>query len=163
VPRASTMLLLSSEINPLLMVLGPNGEPERSPEHADPAASRKGRLNGPILIIEDDAAIRDTLAEILEYEGFGVVATASGEEALQRLQEGLEPGLILLDLMMPGINGWGVAGQLRRLPALASVPVVVVSGVHDIEQQAASLGVQGCLDKPVEVERLLEIIQRFCH
>jgi CheY-like chemotaxis protein len=157
------MLLLPAELNPLLMVLGSNDDLGASPEFLDPVVARKGRLDGPILIIEDDADIRDTLAEILEYEGFSVVATASGKEALERLQTGLQPGLILLDLMMPELNGWGVAGQLRQIPALAGVPVVVVSGVHDIEQQAKSLGAEDSLAKPVEVERLLEIIHRFCH
>lgn len=156
-------MILPGELNPLLLALGADGAPEFEPEHADPATIRRGRLNGPILIIEDDADIRDTLTEILEYEGFHVVPTASGEEALRQLHHGLRPGLILLDLMMPGVNGWGVAGQLRRIPALASVPVVVISGVHDVEQQAAALNVAGCLLKPVEVERLLEIIHRFCH
>lgn len=156
------MLLLPSELNPLLMILGPQDDPGASPEFADPAANRKGRLDGPILIIEADADIRDTLAEILEYEGFSVVPTSSGEEALELVHAGLHPGLILLDLMMPGINGWGVAGQLRQIPALTGVPVVVVSGVRDVEQQAASLAVEGYLLKPVEVERLLEIIHRFC-
>lgn len=157
------MLLLPGEINPLLMVLGPDGASGYQPEHADRAVTRSGRLNGPILIVEDDVDIRETLAEILEYEGFDVVPTANGDEALEQLEAGLRPGLILLDLMMPGTNGWGVAGQLRQVPALARIPVVVISGVHDLEQQAATLGAAGCLIKPVEVERLLETIYRFCH
>lgn len=156
-------MILPGEINPLLLALGSDGASGTDPEHSDPVVIGRRRLNGPILIIEDDAAIRDTLAEILEYEGFRVVAIASGEAALQQLQAGLRPGLILLDLTMPEVNGWGIAGQLRRIPALAGVPVVVISGVHDVEQQAAALGVDGCLLKPVEVERLLEIISRFCH
>lgn len=160
--RAPTMLL-PGEINPLLMVFGPDDAPEPRPEHDDPVAGRKGRLDGPILIVEDDADIRDTLAEILEYEGFDVVPAASGQEALERLRTGLQPGLILLDLMMPGIDGWGMAGRFRQMPKLSGVPVLVLSGVHDIEQQAASLRVEGCLTKPVEVERLLELIHRFCH
>lgn len=157
------MLLLSSEINPLLIALGSDGVPSPRPEQSQPRAGHARRLNGPILIVEDDTDIRDTLAEILEYEGFDVVPAASGQEALDRLRAGLLPGLILLDLMMPGINGWGVAGQLRQMPALAEVPVVVVSGVCDIKSQTASLQVDGCLAKPVEVERLLETIHRFCH
>ena len=156
-------MLLPDEINPLLMILGAGDDSELNPQPADPVTSRKGQLNGPILIVEDDADIRDTLAEILEYEGFDVVPTAGGQEALEQLGAGLQPGLILLDLMMPGINGWGLAGQFRQMPTLTGVPIVVVSGVHHVEQQSATLGVEGCLTKPVEVNRLLEIIHRFCH
>jgi CheY-like chemotaxis protein len=157
------MLLLPGEINPLLIALGSDGGPPPQPERDNLPAGHACRLDGPILIVEDDADIRDTLAEILEYEGFDVVPAAGGRDALEHLRAGLQPGHIHLDLMMPGINGWGVAGQLRQFPALAGVPVVVMSGIHDIERQTASLPVDGRLTKPVEVERLLEIIRRFCH
>jgi CheY-like chemotaxis protein len=152
-------MLLSGEINTLLMVLGPDDAgADRAPE-LPPGTPR--RLSGPILIVEDDPDIRETLAEILEYEGHAVVAAASGEEALERLVGGLQPGVVLLDLMMPGVNGWGLAGRIRQIPALLEVPIVVVSGVHDLEQQATKLGAAGCLNKPVEVERLLALVHRF--
>ena len=152
-------MLLSGEIHSLMMLLGPDDPgPGREPE-LPPGDPR--RLRGPILIVEDDPAIRETLAEILEYEGHAVVTAKDGCDALERLNGGLQPGLILLDLMMPGVSGWGLAGQLRQNPALAEVPIVVISGVHDLEQQATQLGAAGFLNKPVEVERLLEFVTRY--
>jgi CheY-like chemotaxis protein len=152
-------MLLSGEINSLLMVFPADDfRLERDPSD-EPGVPQ--RLSGPILIVEDDPDIRDTLAEILEYEGHTVVTAVDGEDALKRVAGGLQPGLVLLDLLLPGYNGWGVAGRLRQYPALAEVPIVVISAVHDLEQQAESLGAAGCLNKPVEVERLLVLVKRF--
>src|SRR6185436_12323698 len=80
-----------------------------------------------ILLVEDDFDVRDALIPILEYEGHRVVGAASGQEALDRLRSGAKPSLILLDLMMPGMSGMEFRAEQLRDPALASIPVVVVS------------------------------------
>lgn len=156
------MLLLSGEINTLLTVLGPApGGEERPERNSSSPPPPRGRPR-PVMIIEDDPDILETLREILEYEGHDVVAISGGEEALLQLQAGVHPALILMDLMMPGVNGWGLAEHLRRDPSLNPIPIVILSGVQDIEQQAKSVGAAGCLLKPVQVERLLEIVNRYC-
>ncbi|MGV3722637.1 MAG: response regulator [Actinomycetota bacterium] len=156
------MLPLFGEINTLLTLIGPGGGPDDEPERdlTDRAPRRDGPR--PVMIVESDRDILETLTEILEYEGHRVISVGTAEEAVQRLQAGPTPGLILLELVLPGMSGWGLAGQLQRDPALAGVPIVVVSGALDIERQARSLGMADCVTKPVQVEQLLEIVDRYC-
>src|SRR5437762_11749160 len=80
-----------------------------------------------VLAVEDDFDLRDALVPILEYEGHRVVSAANGQEALERLQTMPPPSLILLDLMMPVMDGEEFRARQLRDPTLASIPVVVVS------------------------------------
>ncbi len=113
-----------------------------------------------ILIVEDDAATREALGLILVAEGFGVLGAANGEEALGLLRSGPHPDLILLDLMMPIMDGW----QFRRAQVgdstLSAIPVVVLSADGNVQQKATALRAAGYLQKPVDVGNLLEAIQR---
>ncbi len=115
-----------------------------------------------ILVVEDDDAIRETIAELLEEEGYVVSRAANGAEALDCLHRDGAAALILLDLMMPTMNGWEFRAQQRSEPALAGIPVVVLSADNALEQKARSLGVDAWLAKPFEVERLLETVDRLC-
>jgi CheY-like chemotaxis protein len=115
-----------------------------------------------ILIVEDDRDLRETLAEILGDEGYDVATVANGREALDYLQGGDLPRLILLDLMMPVMNGWEFRAAQQADPGLARVPVVVFSGDHNVAQKAAALSVPDYLPKPVNVEHLLELVDRYC-
>jgi CheY-like chemotaxis protein len=116
-----------------------------------------------ILVIEDDALFREGLTIILQREGYQVVATVNGREARDKLQDGTHPDLILLDMMLPVEDGWRLLDWRRQKPALASVPVVVVTGIRiGSPEWAASLGACGFLRKPVEVERLLAEVKRCC-
>ncbi len=93
-----------------------------------PSAS-PARTGAVILVVEDDAEIRDLLREVLEEEGFVVAAAEHGKEALDALEAGVQPALILVDLMMPVMNGWELLDALReRFP---TIPVTVVSAVAD--------------------------------
>jgi CheY-like chemotaxis protein len=113
-----------------------------------------------ILIVEDDAATRDALAMILSAEGFAVIGAANGEEALNRLHSPPRPDLILLDLMMPVMDGWQFRREQARDPAVSAIPVVVLSADGNVHQKAATLRAAGYLQKPIDVEPLLEMIQR---
>ncbi len=114
-----------------------------------------------ILVVEDDFAIRETIAELLESEGYGVRRAANGAEALDRLHgEGL-PSVILLDLMMPVMDGWEFRSRQRSDPALSGIPVVVLSADNALEQKVSNLGVQAWLSKPFEIDRLLDTIHRL--
>ena len=112
------------------------------------------------LVVEDDFDLRDALVPILEYEGHRVVSAANGKEALDRLHAMPPPSLILLDLMMPVMNGEEFRAEQLRDPVLASIPVVVLSAHPSAEERAAHLGAAGCLKKPFDIEDLLEHVRR---
>src|SRR2546425_5042545 len=113
-----------------------------------------------VLVVEDDFDLRDALVPILEYEGHRVVSAANGQEALDRLHAMPPPSLILLDLMMPVMNGEEFRAVQLRDPTLASIPVVVVSAHPSAEERAARIGAAGCVKKPFEIEDLLEQVRR---
>lgn len=115
-----------------------------------------------MLIVEDDEAIRETLADILQYEGYVVSTACDGREALLRLRSGIAPALILLDLMMPRMNGWEFRTEQLSRQELAGIPIVILSGAHDAHRQATMLNANGFLSKPIEVIRLLELVRAHC-
>jgi CheY-like chemotaxis protein len=114
-----------------------------------------------ILIVEDDIDIRESLRELLELEGYPIAVAANGQEALDVLAR--EPlgsvGLILLDLMMPVKDGISFRVEQKADPRLAPIPVVVMSADRSAAQKVGHLGVDACLRKPVELERLLELLR----
>ena len=115
-----------------------------------------------ILVIEDDAATRDAVSLALEDEGYSVTGVTNGQEALQHLRRTAPPNLILLDLMMPVIDGWEFRRQQVQDPALQSIPVIVVSAHAGVPQKAAALGAAEYLSKPIDFDKLLEAVQRYC-
>jgi len=116
-----------------------------------------------ILIVEDDESIREILKELLEVEGFRVATAEHGREGLQRLQEMGSPCLILLDLMMPVMNGWEFLDVLRsqREHALATVPVAVVSAAADLANIERQYHCR-VLQKPVDIARLVTLARQHC-
>jgi CheY-like chemotaxis protein len=115
-----------------------------------------------VLIVDDDDGFRSVLMELLQGFGYDVLCAENGLVALDLLRRGLRPCLILLDLMMPKMNGWEFLDFQRQEPALAHIPVAVLSGVDSLEAKAASLGVSTLLRKPVELDTLLEVVARNC-
>jgi CheY-like chemotaxis protein len=115
-----------------------------------------------ILLVEDDAASREAIALALQLQGYQVATAANGREALDRLRDDCRPCLILLDLMMPVLDGWQFRARQQRDPALASIPVIVVSADGSVRQKAASLGAADYLETPVEVDKLLAVVERHC-
>jgi CheY-like chemotaxis protein len=118
-------------------------------------------VNGDILLVEDDASIRDTLRELLEDEGYRVLGAENGVEALRQLRS-CAPHVILLDLMMPVMDGWELRKELQQDSALARIPVVIVSADHMLDQKVGALAAQAYLAKPFELEALLSTIRRLC-
>jgi CheY-like chemotaxis protein len=114
-----------------------------------------------VLLVDDDAEIRGVVRLILETEGYEVLTAADGEEALRVLRSGARPGLILLDLRMPGMDGRGFRQVQCADPRLADIPVVIFSGDRDAGPVAASLGTEWLL-KPIDLERLLGVVERHC-
>lgn len=116
-----------------------------------------------VLVVEDDSDIRFGLEVLLKDEGYKPLTAANGRQALALLRSMPElPGLILLDLMMPDMDGWQFRAEQRRDPALASIPIMVLSAEADLPRLTAKLGAVGVMQKPVHVEELLNQIKRFC-
>jgi len=111
-----------------------------------------------ILIIEDDDDIRDALCQLLEEEGYRVRAAHHGQEGLALATQEGPPQVILLDLMMPIMNGWEFLAARRHDPKLARVPVVVVSATGDPGGLGESTAF---LRKPFDVQRLLQVVEQY--
>jgi serine/threonine-protein kinase RsbW len=109
-------------------------------------------------VVEDDAATRATLALVLEADGCRVVEAANGREGLDRLRQE-PPDLIVLDLAMPVLDGWQFRCQQQQNPDLAPIPVVVLSAEGDLLRRAGSLGAAALLEKPVELDQLLDAVR----
>ena len=115
-----------------------------------------------ILVVEDDTSIRDMLTDVLEDEGYHVICAANGCEALVQLRERQPPPhLILLDLMLPHMDGWDFCEEWRRDPHLADIPVVIISASNHIKQRQIPCDIAACLAKPFELDRLLDIVERY--
>lgn len=114
-----------------------------------------------ILVVEDDEGIRETLKLALELEGYTVTTAANGQEGLDVLPTMPTPCLILLDLMMPVMNGWAFAEALRADMMLAPIPVVVVTAFA--EKAARVTQARGILKKPIDFDSLLRVVKQFCH
>lgn len=113
-----------------------------------------------ILIVEDDTDIRETLQTYLELKGYEVTAASDGCEALEALDDGLQPSLILLDLMMPTMDGWEFRSRQLAEPEWANIPVVILTGAHYSAEEADSLQALDILPKPVDIKRMLGHVSR---
>ena len=115
-----------------------------------------------ILLVDDNRELREALTEFLSLRGYVVQCAGNGNEAVGLLARSeVLPDLVLLDLMMPELNGWGVLAELGKDPWLARVPVVIMSGCRDVAQDAKEAGAVAVVRKPVEPQTLLRIIEHF--
>lgn len=116
-----------------------------------------------LLVVDDDLDIRDALQDAFELEGYSVLLAADGLEALAHLRhEGCSrPHLILLDLMMPRMDGFAFREALRHDTSLSDIPVVVASADLHLESAAKQLDVAGCLRKPLDLNELLSTVKRL--
>jgi len=115
-----------------------------------------------ILVVDDDAAITDGLCELLTEEGYEVARASNGEEALCALRANPRIALIILDLMMPKMDGWSFRGAQRQDAAIAKIPAIVVSATPGLANKAVELQPAAVLPKPVDVETLLDRVERLC-
>lgn len=115
-----------------------------------------------VLLVEDELDIREDLAYLIENHGHRVETAANGREALQKLHALEPPCMIVLDLMMPLMDGWTFRAELLKDPALATVPVVLISGVTNLQKEAASLDAVGFVPKPIDLDKLYALIDQHC-
>ncbi len=107
-----------------------------------------------VLVVDDDPGILDILQIALQAAGYDVMVARNGLEALDRAGEEL-PHLMLVDLMMPVMDGWELVRECRGRNSLAAVPIIILSAAREIERERATLGVEAALAKPFDLTRLL--------
>ncbi len=122
---------------------------------------------GNVLIVEDDPETREMLRQLLATQGFYALAAEDGLEALHLLRTVRHrapkaPCLVLLDLKMPRLGG----NEFRRAqlgdPTVANVPIAIMSGASDLHERAEAMGAVATLAKPLDVDRLIEVVRRYC-
>ncbi|HMF42817.1 MAG TPA: response regulator [Polyangia bacterium] len=113
-----------------------------------------------ILVVEDDRDLRDSLGDALRLEGYNVVCVEHGEAALRHLGTGARPCVILLDLMMPVMDGWTFRQELLKDRALSDIPVVLMTAATT--SRATMVTSDGILFKPFEVGTVLDAVQGRC-
>jgi CheY-like chemotaxis protein len=127
----------------------------RAPDAVEPVRRRAARPR--VLLVEDDAATRDALRDILVHEGIEVCAARDGTHALALLRaHAARPSVIVVDLVLPGMSGWELCERLRAIPGLARVPVVAMSGRRDV-----SIAADRLFEKPFDPSELVEEVRRL--
>jgi CheY-like chemotaxis protein len=115
-----------------------------------------------VLVVDDDRDIRDSLVELLQDQGYQAAGAANGLEALEVMRTGQElPCVILLDLMMPMMDGWEFREAQLKNPAWTQIPVIVISAYGDLDAKARALAVEH-LRKPLALRTLMEAVRRHC-
>lgn len=115
-----------------------------------------------VLVVEDDHDLGLTLTEILEMAGYPVVTATDGRLALAYLQDAPAPCVILLDLMMPGMDGWEFRRRQLADPKLREIPVIIASGWNERRLSPEFDDVEAFFLKPYDVPKLLEVVARHC-
>jgi two-component system, chemotaxis family, chemotaxis protein CheY len=117
-----------------------------------------------LLVIDDEPDVRASLLELLNLNGYSGRSAANGRAALQALRaRPALPKLILLDMAMPVLDGWGFLAELSKDPRLALIPVIVISATPGLEMRAEAAGASAVLRKPVNLEVLLSAVDRCLH
>jgi CheY-like chemotaxis protein len=116
---------------------------------------------GTVLVVDDERDVRQLLSTYLNLQGFSVITASNGLEALTRLGE-VRPCVILLDLMMPVMDGLEFRRQQQQDPRWANIPVVCLSAKHDARDIARALDLQGCVCKPFDIDDVGDAVRRHC-
>ena len=111
-----------------------------------------------VLIVEDETELREMLRDLLELEGFDVVVASDGGEALLLLPQIEHVCLVLLDLLMPGMNGWDFFTSLKTSPVYVATPIIVTTSVP----RKAPAGADAVISKPLDIDRVLSTVQKYC-
>ena len=123
-------------------------------------ASKSLLTSRQVLVVDDDDGVRDVLATVLEIAGYEVAVASDGLEALDQLEDH-KPALILLDLMMPGMDGFTFADELQRRGLRPAVPIIVMSAGGLAQQGARTIAAEDCVIKPLNLDDLLQKVDRL--
>jgi CheY-like chemotaxis protein len=116
-----------------------------------------------VLVVDDDEDIRESLVDFFEDHGYEAVGAVHGRDALDRLStHELQPCVIILDLMMPVMDGKEFREEQLGHPDISRIPVVVISAYKDVAENAKSLNVASTLAKPLDLSTLLRAVQKYC-
>ncbi len=115
-----------------------------------------------VLLVDDFDDTREAIGYILQRAGFEVMTAWGGEDALRLFREGYRPCVALLDLRMPGLNGWQLWDEMRADPELAKITVIIVSGDVAQRQRAREVGIREFLTKPVDFDQLIATVRQHC-
>ena len=113
------------------------------------------------MVVDDDTDIREGVRDLLEAKGYAVLTAANGLEALALLQKGARPDVILLDLMMPVMDGYQFAAEQHKSTTFGQIPILVLTADGHASQKAASVHADGFVQKPFKTNVLLERLERF--
>ena len=113
----------------------------------------------PVLIVDDDAAVRRTMARFLDVSGFSVVEADNGRAALTYLQDGGRPSVIVLDLRMPVMDGWAFRKQQRLDPAFSAIPVIILSGADT--DRFSELEADATFEKPASFQTIVKCVRQL--
>ena len=111
-----------------------------------------------VLVVDDDPSIRDVVGDVLELLGCAVHTAANGKEALEQVATAL-PHVILLDYMMPIMDGLAFGLELRRQPEYVGLPIVLMSAAPDADEVCQAIGARACLRKPFDIDELADVVQ----
>ena len=117
-------------------------------------------MKGPVLVVEDDPDLAALVQMILTDGGYEVALAGDGLAALARVAERM-PGVILLDMRMPIMNGWEFAREYQKRYGREAAPIVVVTAAEDARARAEEIGADGWLEKPFDIDDVLRIVARF--
>lgn len=114
-----------------------------------------------VLVVDDEDDVREAMALMLGFQGFAVAAASGVDDAYRQIREGFRPCIVLLDLHMPGLDGWAFLERMRTERCLVDVPVVVVSG--NVDQQGRAVA-RGCdfLVKPIDTQTIIAAVECHC-
>ncbi len=116
-----------------------------------------------VLVVEDDELIRESLVDYLADQGYQAVGAENGQDALEKLEANDPPPcLIVLDLMMPVMDGPTFREEQLRNPRLSDIPVVVMSAYRDVKVEAKTMKASSCLSKPLKLADLLQVVRQHC-
>lgn len=123
--------------------------------------SEPGEERKTILVVDDSDSICEALSSLLQSQGYATLTAGDGEEGVRKAREH-RPDVILLDIMMPVLDGWGAIRQLKGDPRTAAIPVVALTALRLSPQQVDDAGFDGYLAKPVPAHRLVQEIGQAC-
>jgi two-component system response regulator MprA len=145
-----------------MWLLSTDGSGRSAWKAASPDRSPGQETENCVMVVEDEADAREAMVELIEQEGVGALGARHGREALDLLQAGRRPSLILLDLKMPVMDGWAFCDALGADERFASIPVAILTASAIYESLPHRRNGAGLFTKPVDFQRLLALVRRFC-